>query len=205
MPINRYQSVALRKAASMRMEDKDYAGAAELYRKLASTAVQRNVAVEGLDGYLKAVTLTSDMEALGRAADEVLASPYAADDLAAAAHFAKARSLDAAGQSSDALGHYRKATEARTREAAEAHYRIASILFGQGDLAGAEKEVYALSDKKLPFQYWTGKAFLLLGDIYVKKNDAFQARATYQSIVDGYADRTDGIVEEARQKIDALK
>lgn len=205
MPSNRYQSVALRKAASMRMEDKDYAGAAELYRKLASTAVQRNVAVEGLDGYLKAVTLTSDMEALGRAADEVLASPYAADDLAAAAHFAKARSLDAAGQSSDALGHYRKATEARTREAAEAHYRIASILFGQGDLAGAEKEVYALSDKKLPFQYWTGKAFLLLGDIYVKKNDAFQARATYQSIVDGYADRTDGIVEEARQKIDALK
>ena len=80
MPSNRYQSVALRKAASMRMEDKDYAGAAELYRKLASTAVQRNVAVEGLDGYLKAVTLTSDMEALGRAADEVLASPYAADD-----------------------------------------------------------------------------------------------------------------------------
>ena len=46
---------------------------------------------------------------------------------------------------------------------------------------------------------------ILLGDIYVKKNDAFQARATYQSIVDGYADRTDGIVEEARQKIDALK
>ena len=113
--------------------------------------------------------------------------------------------LTSAGQSGDALGHYRKATEARTREAAEAHYRIASILFGQGDLAGAEKEVYALSDKKLPFQYWTGKAFLLLGDIYVKKNDAFQARATYQSIVDGYADRTDGIVEEARQKIDALK
>ena len=38
-----------------------------------------------------------------------------------------------------------------------------------------------------------------------RRNDAFQARATYQSIVDGYADRTDGIVEEARQKIDALK
>ena len=50
-----------------------------------------------------------------------------------------------------------------------------------------------------------GKAFLLLGDVYVKKNDAFQARATYQSIVDGYADRTDGVVEEAQQKIDALK
>lgn len=96
----------------------------------------------------------------------------------------------------------RKPAPARRPRLTTASRRFCS---DQGDLAGAEKEVYALSDKKLPFQYWTGKAFLLLGDIYVKKNDAFQARATYQSIVDGYADRTDGIVEEARQKIDALK
>ncbi len=50
-----------------------------------------------------------------------------------------------------------------------------------------------------------GKAFLILGDIYVAKNDAFQAKATYQSIVDGYSDKTDGVVDEARQKIEALK
>ena len=45
------------------------------------------------------------------------------------------------------------------------------------------------------------KAYLLLGDLYLKKGDHFQARATYQSVVDGYSPADDGIVDEAKAKI----
>ena len=62
-----------------------------------------------------------------------------------------------------------------------------------------------MAEQNLPYQYWTGKAFLILGDIYVQQNDTFQAKATYQSIVDGYADKNDGVVEEALRKINELK
>ena len=82
---------------------------------------------------------------------------------------------------------------------------MVSILFRQGKLDEAEKEVYALAEQNLPYQYWVGKAFLILGDIYVQKNDAFQAKATYQSIIDGYTDKTDGVVAAAQEKINALK
>jgi len=139
------------------------------------------------------------------AADEVLASTHATDDAMRTAHFFKGKSLQAGGDADGALAHYRKAAEARSRDAAEARYQIAAILFAQNKLDAAEKEVFAFSEANLPYQYWMGKAFLILGDIYVAKNDAFQAKATYQSIVDGYSDKTDGVVDEARQKIEALK
>ena len=89
----------------------------------------------------------------------------------------------------------------RTREGAESRYRIVSILYKQGKLKEAEAEVFALAEQNSPYQYWTGKAFLILGDIYVQQNDAFQAKATYLSFVDGYSEKTDGVVEEARRKM----
>lgn len=205
MPSNRYQVMALQKAASMRMEDKEYAAAADLYKRLSMTALQKSTVVEALTGYLDAIVATNDLAAAGVAADEVLESPYAADDLARKAHFVKGRSLQAAGDEAGALTHYREVTDARTRDAAESYYHIISILFKQGNLKEAEQEVFTFSEQNLPYQYWMGKAFLVLGDVYVKQGDAFQAKATYQSIVDGYTDKTDGVVDEALKKIESLK
>ncbi|MDD3108822.1 MAG: tetratricopeptide repeat protein, partial [Alistipes sp.] len=205
MPSNRYQIPALRKAATLRMDEKNYPAAAALYKQLSTVATQKNIIIEALDGYLKAVVASGDGAAQGVAADEVLASPYASDELARTAHFVKGKALQASADDAAALTHYRKAVEGRTREAAEAHYHVISILFKENKLKEAEKEVFAFSDQNLPYQYWTGKAFLILGDIYVKQNDAFQAKATYQSIIDGYADKSDGVVEEAQRKIESLK
>ena len=46
---------------------------------------------------------------------------------------------------------------------------------------------------------------LLDGNPSLAQGDAFQAKATYQSIVDGYTDKTDGVVDEALKKIESLK
>jgi hypothetical protein len=53
--------------------------------------------------------------------------------------------------------------------------------------------------------YWQAKCFIVLGDVFVKMDNSFQARATYQSIVDGYVIKDDGIVDEAQQRINSLK
>jgi len=55
-----------------------------------------------------------------------------------------------------------------------------------------------------PHAYWTGKTFLLLSDIAIRKGDTFQAKATLQSLIDYYTVRDDGIIEEARAKLAAL-
>ena len=92
----------------------------------------------------------------------------------------------------------------KTPEGAESAYRVIESAFRAGDTARAEKLVLDFSDKGTPHAFWLAKSFLVLGDIYVQKGDMFQARATYQSIVDGYTPADDGIVAEAKEKIKKL-
>ncbi len=205
LPSNKYKEQALQRAAKMRAEDGNHAEAAALYHELSKHSSRSAVVSEALTGYLRETVSTGNTPAISQAASEVLVSSFVTDDLTREAHFAQARVAQQEGRNDEALRLYRQVTPARTREGAESRYRIAELLYSRGDLPGAEKEVYALSEANTPYQYWMGKAFLLLGDIYVKKNDHFQAKATYQSIVDGYADQTDGVVAEAREKLSTLK
>lgn len=205
MPSNKYKAQALQQAARMRSEDKDHEAAAALYRELIAVGNRSQVISEALSGYLRETVATGNLLAMAKAADEVLASSFVTPDLSREAHFALAKVAQAEGKQDEALKLYRQVAPARTRDAAESRYQMVSILFQQGKLDEAEKEVYALAEQNTPYQYWMGKAFLILGDIYVKKNDSFQAKATYQSIVDGYTDKTDGVVAAAQEKLDALK
>ena len=60
------------------------------------------------------------------------------------------------------------------------------------------------ADKEPVSSYWLAKAYILLGDVYVRRGDNFQARATYQSVADGYSPADDGIVDEAKKRIEKL-
>jgi hypothetical protein len=59
--------------------------------------------------------------------------------------------------------------------------------------------------KGTPYQFWLGKAFLLLADIYLDKNDEFQAKHTLKSLVENYSNETDGVKEEASRKLAAIE
>lgn len=93
----------------------------------------------------------------------------------------------------------------KSDEGSAAAYRVIEHDYadGKGDLDRTEKAVFALSER-VPKAYWLAKAYLLLGDLYVVKGDPFQARATYQSVADGYSPDDDGIVAEARARIKKL-
>ena len=87
-------------------------------------------------------------------------------------------------------------------EGAEAYYRLVEDSFLAGNYTDVEKRVYALGE--CGSMYWQAKMFLTLGDVLAKGGNTFQARATYQSIVDGYTPKDDGIVAEAKQRIATL-
>ena len=95
--------------------------------------------------------------------------------------------------------------EVKTAEGAESAYRVIEATLGGGDAAAAETLIFAFAEKGSPHAYWVAKAYIALGDIYAGRDDSFQARATYQSIVDGYAPADDGIVAEAKARIEKLK
>jgi TolA-binding protein len=71
-----------------------------------------------------------------------------------------------------------------------------------GNYERAEQRVYSLGE--CGSMYWQAKIYLVLGDVLVKTGNTFQARATYQSIVDGYSPKDDGVVAEAKERISKL-
>ena len=59
-------------------------------------------------------------------------------------------------------------------------------LFDVGDFDKVEAEVYAFSQTAGSQSYWLAKAYLVLGDSFVERGAYEQAKATYESIRDGY-------------------
>jgi len=65
--------------------------------------------------------------------------------------------------------------------------------------------VFDFSDTKTPQQYWVARAFILLGDIYVDKQDMEQAKSTYESILNGYRNKTDDILDLVKKRLAAIE
>jgi TolA-binding protein len=68
--------------------------------------------------------------------------------------------------------------------AAEARYEIANSWFMIGRMSDAEKAAFEVINKSGSYDWWVTKAYILLGDVYFKQKDYFNAKATFQSIVD---------------------
>ena len=114
------------------------------------------------------------------------------------ARFQKAKALLALNKLDQAFDQFAAVAESvKSLEGAESKYRMAEILFTKANYDKAEQEVFSFAEKKTPHQYWMAKSFILLAQIYVQKNDLFQAKATLQSVIDGYANSSDGIIDAA--------
>jgi len=93
------------------------------------------------------------------------------------------------------------AKEVQSKEGAEARFLLADLHFRLQEFDKAEERVNEFIEMNSPHHYWLGKSFILLSDIFIKKEDVFQAQYTLQSVVDNYAVKGDGILEAAKAKL----
>lgn len=199
---SQYSERVLDKLSSMCYESERYEQAARAYRSLYDEASTTEAKTAAASGYVASTLKLADDEALVAMADDVESMSAANDVARRKARYAKAGVLSKRGQEQQALDIYRTlSAETRSAEGAEACYRLIEAEFKARNYDRAESMVYDFSDSKTPQNYWLAKAFILLGDIYMAREDSFQARATYQSVVDGYSPADDGIVAEAKEKI----
>ena len=97
------------------------------------------------------------------------------------------------------------AADVKYEQGAEAKYLLAEIYFKQKNIQKSETEILDFIDKNTPHQYWLGKSFILLADIYLSRNDEFQAKHTLKSLVENYNVEDDGIIKEASQKLSVIE
>lgn len=203
---NDYTLRGLQKLAELNVEAGNHAEAADAWRRLSKATTDPATVGKALEGWVSSTIATRDDDMITAMTDELASMPGVPAGSLRAARFARANIMRAGGQEAGAIEIYRTlADDVNTAEGAESAFRVIENLYNTGEYRKAEEAIFTFSEANTPHGYWLGEAFLVLGDIYVRDGDMFQARATYQSIVDGYTPDDDGIVAAARERIASLK
>ena len=94
-------------------------------------------------------------------------------------------------------------TRYNNKYAAEAKYREGLVHFSQNNIEACKNACYAVMDQYSSYDFWVGKAMLLLGDAFLSKGDEVSAKSTWNSVIDNFD--TPEIVNEAKEKLAKLK
>lgn len=122
--------------------------------------------------------------------------------------YIKAKSLLALSRRDEAMQTFRKlAAEPDGAEGAEAAFLLIQDAFDRADYDAVERGVYDFAGKGASQSYWLARAYLVLGDSFAARGNKAQARATYESIRDGYrpAEGDDDMKDNVNVRIQRLQ
>ena len=194
---------ALLRASGIQFQMEHYEQALGYYNQLAEHASTRANTLTAQTGIMRSnFNLERHAEALD-AAQTVLNIDKIATEAEQEAHLIRGLSAKVLNKYDIAIESLTKTKNLTTNQrAAEAMYNLALITFKQGDYEEAEQQIFEYVSKLTPYDYWLARTFLLLADVYLEKDNAFQAKHTLQSIIDNY----DGaeIRKESQNKFDFI-
>jgi tetratricopeptide (TPR) repeat protein len=183
---NKFGEKSLLQAARLYFFDlKDYSNAEKYYSRLKDFASSEENKLEAMRGLLRCqYQLQQWPDAVANAKD-LLNQKSASTDDRVLANMVIANSYKADNKCELALQNFRIAAGlTKSAYGAEARYQIADCLFQGGQLKDAEKAAFEVINKSGSYEEWVTKSYLLLGDIYFSEKDYFNAKATYQSIIE---------------------
>jgi TolA-binding protein len=202
---NRFTERSVARAANINYFDlKNYARAYELYSKLQTIATLDENKRECLIGLMRTSFYLKKYQ-------ECIENTTKVSTLPALPEFYKAEMAYYKGMCYFNLKDYDKSLKeldvvvknASNEQAAESKYTIAKIYYLKGNKKQAEKDGNDYLDKFPSYQYYLGKTFILLSDIYKDDKKILQAKTTLQSLLDNYTEN-DEVRAEAQQKLDAI-
>ncbi|MEZ5084056.1 MAG: hypothetical protein R2750_11500, partial [Bacteroidales bacterium] len=203
-PRSEFTESALLKAADLTYDLGDYKSSLDYFVRLENTAEIKSNIPEAWYGQMKCNYILEKYTDVLPVATKLLNAEKISDEMKLEAMIIKANSLLQTGEVLLAKSQFKEIKAFSQGEAgAESQYKIALIEFGMNDFDKAETDVFELINKYAAYDYWVAKGFILLSDIYVKKDNVFQAKQTLQSIIENY----DGeeLREEAIKKLEAIQ
>lgn len=182
---------------------KDYASAEKYFTQLKAIATLQENRLEAMRGLLRCQFKAQKWKEAAANAEELLQEKGIAADDRMMASMVVAKNHQLANEGDAAMAAYRQVIAAGKSEyAAEAQYRIGEILLQQNRLPDAEKAAFEVIKKSGSYELWVTKSYVLLGDIYFKEKDLFNAEATFKSVVENAT--IPELKAEAQQKLDQV-
>lgn len=202
-----HNETALRKAASILFNKNEYQRALTYFNELRNCSTNENNSSYAYNGIMRCAFELGNYQEAFDGAKGYIASPSADPEYKEDAQLI-------AGEAAYHLRNYTAvkkylaplAKKSTSDISAEAAYYCALSEFTQGNLDECEKEIGDILEAGYTSGYWLASTFILYGDFYFAKENYFQARATYQSIVDNYdGEDLRQVARERIAKIDAIE
>ena len=98
-------------------------------------------------------------------------------------------------------------SEPSDAEGAEATYMLIQDAYDQGNYSTVQSMVHKFAADAPNQSYWLAKAFIVLGDSFAEQENYAQAKATFESIRDGYTPqgKSDGVLDNVNMRLEKLK
>ena len=201
---NKFGEKSLLQAARINFFDlKQYDKAEKYFRKLKEFAANQDNKLEAMRGLLRSQFQLKKWNDAAENAKELLAQKGSSTDDKVLANFSLAKAAQNNNQCEAAIPYFRSVVNLNKASfGAESRYEIARCLFQQGKMEEAEKAAFEVINKGGSYADWITRAYILLGDIYFSEKDYFNAKATFQSVVQNAG--IEELKNEAQQKLNQV-
>lgn len=203
-PSNNFSESALDRSSAIVFAQGNYSEAARQYKELGRIAQFPETKRKAIVGEMRSLYLNNQINEASTLAKEVEKLEVEKSVLVLALYI-QARAMHLNKDWNNAIRAYRIVTDTTQSErSAEAEYRIAEILYNLQIADSAENQVFKLINHTPTYDKWLAKGLMLLSDIYILKNDDFQAKATLESVIENFKG-DESILKQAEEKLEALK
>jgi tetratricopeptide (TPR) repeat protein len=181
-----FMTTCLLNAANILYTQKEYEKALSYYRLLEQKAILPTQKVDALLGEARCYQEMENYTLAISTAETLFKEEKANDEVKGNARLIIARSAMVSDNYDLAKTEYTALSKQNKSETvSEALYSLAYIEYKKGNLDQAEKKIFEVLTN-ISHDYWLAKSYILLGDIYLEKGNSFQAKHTYQSIIENY-------------------
>lgn len=199
---NEFSEVSLARSGEIKYQQSNFEQALSLYQQLLAQAeVPANI-LDARVGIMRCSFKQKDYASVIQSAANVISTDKVPEEIIREASYKLGKAYLETGDSDKALEVLTVvAKDVKNIEGAESKYLIADIMFKKGQVDQAEKEILDFLDQNTTHQYWLAKGYMLWAEIYLKRGDLFQAKATLQILKENYTRQDDGIITALDEKL----
>ena len=203
-PDNDYTDNALLKLAGMEKGDGEFEKAISYYERLLDITENQKMKTQALEGAMECSYKLDDYDNAIAKGNELLSVRDLAQNKKNYVNYVigmslyKKNNLVEAATKLDACS-----SKDRTEIGAEAAYYLVLADYKMGKLDETEDKVFYISDNFSNYSYYVAMSFVTLSDVYVAKDNVFQAKWTLKSIIENYPGGEPK--ELAQQKLAAIE
>ena len=203
-PDNDYTDNALLKMARIEYEKGDYQKAGEYYERLSRITEEPLKRLEALEGSMKSNFFLGNYDKAMEMGESLRVSRDLTDEQVNQINHIMGKSYFEKGNYTAAIERLDKsARNDKSVYGVESAYysAVASLKLKKYDKA--ENKVFDIADNFSKYDYWVAKSFIALADVYVAKENYFQAKETLRSVIDNY--KGNDLKQEARAKLSEVE